>query len=432
MRSPCKAGRVLTERIDGGFLQFGNANEDDVRALLSETTCKAIIVSPGYRLNLFGFLASSELREYSSDFAANVGFWDQRLGLEWTWQNISYFGGDPSNITIGGYSAGAHSTFHQLAYDLGVSDSKGIVKRALMFSNGPGLQPKSFEEAQLQFNEFLRTLQIALGASPAEKLAQLRSLDYDTLIKASERMKYHQFRATTDGEFVRHGLMNEIDNGSFALQMKRRGIKLIMGECRDEHFIYGSWRPPKNSFDSLFRRLEADYPLAACEALAAHYYPDQKLPAGCKDWPDAFGKIYADIQIHQLERGFANALTRHGAGKLVYRYRIEWRAQCCDQRYPKEWGVTHGTDMAIWFWGGNGTLSKREKVLAKTAFVDNLAKFLNGEELVWGTEHPHGIRTLTPAGKIVCEVDKRMQEGLKVWEILRRVGAAGWPASAKL
>jgi carboxylesterase type B len=372
------------------------------------------------------------LRDASPDFAANYGFWDQRLALEWTWQNISYFGGNQSNITMGGYSAGSHSAFHQLAYDLGLPDSKSIVKRVLMLSNGPGLQPKSFEEGQVQFNELLEKLQIPLESAPEEKLAKLRTTDYRTLLKASEHIKYHQFRATTDGSFVRLGLMNEIDNGSFARKMKHRGIKLIMGECRDEHFVYGSWRPPKNSFDSLFQRLEADYPLAACHALTEHYYPNQKLPAGCKDWPDAFGRIYADIQIHHLERGMANALVRHGAGEMIFRYRIEWRAQCNDQWFPTKWGVTHGTDMAIWFWGGNGQLSKKEKVIAKNGFVDNLAKFLKDEEMDWGTEHPLGIRTLTPEGKIVCEVDTRMETGLKVWEILRKVGGSTVPLSAKL
>lgn len=400
--------------------------------MLSETSCKAIIVSPAYRLNLFGFLASPELREASSDFSVNVGFWDQRLALEWTWQNISYFGGDASNITIGGYSAGSHSTFHQLAYDLGVSDSKSIVRRALMFSNGPGMQPKSFEEAQWQFNELIETLQIPLDSSPTEKLARLRTLDAKTLIKASIRMKYHQFRAVTDGSFVRHGLLNEIDTGIFARQMKRRGVKLIIGECKDEHNVYGTWRTPKNSLDDLFRRLQADYPLAACEALVHYYYPDGKLPFNCKNWQDAFGRIYADIQIHHLERGMVNALVYHGAGDLIYRYRMEWRAQCCDKNWPRNWGVTHGTDMAIWFWGDGEHLSKKEKKLVTTAFHDNLTRFINGEELDWGTAHPLHIRTLTSKGTIICEEDKRLEEGLKVWEVLKKVGATGQPLNAKL
>lgn len=93
---------------DGGFLQFGTANGGDLTGLLSETPFNAIIVKPAYRLNLFGFLASEELLAESTngtpDF--NVGFWDQRLALEWTYRWISYFGGDAGNITVAGYSAG--------------------------------------------------------------------------------------------------------------------------------------------------------------------------------------------------------------------------------------------------------------------------------------------------------------------------------------
>jgi carboxylesterase type B len=402
-------------------------------AMLSETSCKAIIVTPAYRLNLFGFLASSELCDAGGDFATNVGFWDQRLALEWTWQNISYFDGDSSNITIGGYSAGAHSTFHQLAYDLSVPDSKSIVRRALMLSNGPGMQPKTLDEAQTQFEELLGALHIPLDLPAAEKITRIRSLDAKILIKSSTDLKYHQFRAVTDGSFVRHGLFNEIDTGGFARQMVRKGIKLIIGECSDEHFVYGTWRPPTDSFDSLFRRLQADYSLSACEALANYYYPDRKLPKGCANWQDAFGRIYADVQIHHLERGMVGALVRHGAGDLIYRYRTEWRAQCCDKGWPKEWGVTHGTDMtSIWFWGNGEQLSKREKKMVKSAFHDNFAKFLKGEDMEWGTQHPLHIRRMTPDGSVVCEEDPHMEEGVRVWNVLKKVGATGVQRNAKL
>lgn len=69
----------------------------------------AIIVCPAYRVNLFGFIASRELQreaEANREPVGNFGFWDQRLALEWTYTNISYFGGDAGNITVGGYSAG--------------------------------------------------------------------------------------------------------------------------------------------------------------------------------------------------------------------------------------------------------------------------------------------------------------------------------------
>ncbi|KAF1977303.1 paraben-hydrolyzing esterase precursor [Bimuria novae-zelandiae CBS 107.79] len=415
----------------GGFLQAGNPADNNLSNMLSETAAKAIVVVPGYRLNVFGFLAGSKLTEDAEDYSPNNGFWDQRLALEWTWKNISYFGGDSGNITIGGYSAGAHSTFQQLAYDLNVPDSKAIVRRALMFSNGPGMQPKSLEDAQIQFEELCDALELSVKMSATEKLAVLRALDPETLINAASKIKHHEFRGVTDGLFIREGLLDELDSGVFASRMKKRGVKLMMGECRDEHHVYGTWHPPHDSYEGVFERLQADYPVPACEALMKIYFPERSLPATYSSWQDAFGHIYADIQIHHLERGMANALVAHGAGDLLYRYRIEWRAQCCDKKYPREWGVTHGTDMAIWFWGNNERLSNEEKVLVKNAFHDQFARFLKGEEVHWDTEHSLQLRTLKPDGTIKIENDPWLAHSLKIWKILKDVGAVDTGPSSR-
>ncbi|KAF2276728.1 paraben-hydrolyzing esterase precursor [Westerdykella ornata] len=428
---PPKGGWPVLVWIHGGFLQFGTPRDIDLRAMLSETSCKAIVVTPAYRLNVLGFLASPELSAASSEFAANVGFWDQRLAIEWTWQNISYFGGDTSNIAVGGYSAGAHSAFHQLSYDLGVPDSKSIIRRVLMLSNGPGLQPKSLSEAQEKFEELLTNLNIPLATSASEKLTLLRSLDPKTLLRATFKMKHHQFRAITDSAFVRPSLFHELNSGAFARKMKQRGVKLIIGECSDEHFVYGQWRPPANNLKSLFERLQADYSLPAVEAMVKYYFPDGKLPPGTPNWQNAFGKVYANMQIHALERGMLDALVRHGAGDLVYRYRIEYRARCCDKKWPKQWGVTHGTDMALWFWGNGEELSEEERKIVKEAFHDNLGRFLRGEEMEWGTEPLH-VRCLKADGTVRCEKDTGLEEGRRVWDLLKRAGAMGGMEKARL
>lgn len=105
--------------------------------LLSESALNAIIVMPGYRLNLFGFLASAELQheaESDGECAGNMGFWDQRVALEWTANNVGFFGGDAGNITVGGYSAGAHSAFHQLAHELYfVPENEAVIRRIIMW-----------------------------------------------------------------------------------------------------------------------------------------------------------------------------------------------------------------------------------------------------------------------------------------------------------
>lgn len=71
---------------------------------------------PAYRVNLFGFLYSAELALDAAsveETVGNYGFWDQRLAMEWTRENIYLFGGNPGMITLAGYSAG--KTIHHLA-----------------------------------------------------------------------------------------------------------------------------------------------------------------------------------------------------------------------------------------------------------------------------------------------------------------------------
>lgn len=418
--------------IHGGFLQFGTPNDMDMRAFLSDSPTRCIVVAPAYRLNIFGFLSSPELLQACSDFDVNLGFWDQRLALQWTYENINYFGGNPFNITISGYSAGAHSVFHQLAYDLGLSEKKAIVKRALMLSNGPGLQPKGLEESQDQFNEFLETLNISKDLKPSDKLSQLRAFPAKILVEASNKMKIHQFRAVTDGTFVRHNLTGEFGNGEFARRLKHRNVKIMMGECSEEHFLYGTWRPPKAGFDNLFRRLEADYPRAAVEALMKHYFPDRKLPNKYKSWKDAFGHIYADVQIHALERGMANALVQHGVGCLLLRYRIEWRARCVDRKVPKKYGPTHTTDLPIWFWGNGGDLTTDEKKVIAEAFQKPLSQFLKGDAVEWDTTVNTQIRTLKRDGRITTEDDEMLQESLEIWNVLSKASVPSKPRDSKL
>jgi carboxylesterase type B len=54
---------------------------------------------------VFGFPSGPELPLKGH----NLGFLDQRLGLDWVQRNIHAFGGDPSKVTIFGESAGAFS-----------------------------------------------------------------------------------------------------------------------------------------------------------------------------------------------------------------------------------------------------------------------------------------------------------------------------------
>lgn len=80
--------------------------------MLDEATFEAIIISPAYRLNVFGFLTSGQLLEEAKAVGEpldNFGFWDQRLALQGTRSHIPHFVSSPKNITATGYSASGHS-----------------------------------------------------------------------------------------------------------------------------------------------------------------------------------------------------------------------------------------------------------------------------------------------------------------------------------
>ena len=90
--------------IYGGSYAMGGINESyyDMETMARDTGC--IIVSANYRLNVCGFL---DLRYAVPGATVNNGLRDIVFALKWVNENIENFGGDKSNVTVFGQSAGA-------------------------------------------------------------------------------------------------------------------------------------------------------------------------------------------------------------------------------------------------------------------------------------------------------------------------------------
>jgi para-nitrobenzyl esterase len=71
-----------------------------------------IVVTANYRLGALGFLHQPGL---GGRWAGNFGVADQQAALRWVRRNIAAFGGDETNVTLWGESAGAYSVCAQLA-----------------------------------------------------------------------------------------------------------------------------------------------------------------------------------------------------------------------------------------------------------------------------------------------------------------------------
>lgn len=407
--------------LDGGFLQFGSNNSDDPSSLLAETDVKCIIVCPNYRLGVFGFLAGRELWDDTS--AGNLGFWDQRAALEWTYENIEFFGGNKENITVGGLSAGSFSTFHQLAHDIGPNAKRQIIRRVIQWSNGCGVEPKRISEAQEQFDDLLSVLGIPRSLDGKQKVEVLRTKSSDELIVAVGKMKQKFIRPVLDGAFISEDLFTRIYDGSFGKRMKELGIQTIIGDLTQEFQLYKHVFPP-SSYEGLIDRLSWDYPRSIAKAVCAKYKPDPASPNPPKEyWIETFGRLYADMQIHSTMRGFLVAISPYVPLQDIHRYRIDWRTESVDKRLPKAVGATHATDMSIWLFGNGDYLTDKEKILLRE-WLKPMAAFLNGNDIAWGTRSFKDVKFFSSEGNIEVREDEIFEKSLEAWDLSRKITEA--------
>ncbi len=137
-----------------------------------------IMVSINYRVGALGFMAHPELAaENDEGISGNYGIYDQAAALNWVYENISAFGGDPENITVAGQSAGCMSVQVLISSPL----TKGKIRRAVLQSGGGinalsrGLDMEGRIETSKKLMEALGVDTIeAMRAVPAEKIAEVQ------------------------------------------------------------------------------------------------------------------------------------------------------------------------------------------------------------------------------------------------------------------
>ena len=113
--------------IHGGSLTSGSSAFEDYNGEEMAKT-GVIMITITYRLGVFGYFAHEDLiSESPNNTTGNYGLLDQIQALKWVNENADYFGGDASNITIAGESAGSSSISALCASPL----AKGLFKRAI-------------------------------------------------------------------------------------------------------------------------------------------------------------------------------------------------------------------------------------------------------------------------------------------------------------
>jgi para-nitrobenzyl esterase len=154
-RDPAAKRPVLVWIHGGGFRQ-GSGDHFLSRGHVLAAKGDVVVVTVNYRLGALGFYGGT-----------NCGLLDQQCALRWVQANIESFGGDPTNVTLFGESAGSGA----VGMHLRMPSSAGLFVRAAMQSGAGMGQP--LERAE------------RLAAELADELdADPRTVDVDVLVDA--------------------------------------------------------------------------------------------------------------------------------------------------------------------------------------------------------------------------------------------------------
>ncbi|AJE33764.1 carboxylesterase [Corynebacterium humireducens NBRC 106098 = DSM 45392] len=191
--------------IHGG--RFENGTHGDRRADGAPNARDGIItVHLGYRTKLPGFA-----RFHDDEPDRFRGIDDCQLGLEWVQRNIESFGGDPTNVTLVGQSAGATVALWLARRD----HFRGAFRRLIAMS--PSFPRESFERRK-------GSLRAALGRPVTrESLTQLAEDKPDLL-----RRGYNRFRTI-------HGLDMALGPTGFD-GAELSDMPMLLTCTRDEHY----------------------------------------------------------------------------------------------------------------------------------------------------------------------------------------------------
>ena len=179
---PAGAGEKLPVLvyIHGGSLQTGQPWYADYSG---EGLARKgiIVVNLGYRLGVFGFLATEELAaEDPNHSTGNYGLMDQIKALEWVRDNIAAFGGDPDNVTLSGESAGAACVTALCTSP----EAKGLFRRAIAESSTT-TAPMPQHSFRLM-DEALKTGRETMERFKASSIEELRALPAEQLVAAAD------------------------------------------------------------------------------------------------------------------------------------------------------------------------------------------------------------------------------------------------------
>ncbi|MFT8639366.1 carboxylesterase/lipase family protein [Bifidobacterium sp.] len=231
---------VLVWIYGGGFQEGTSADPNFDGESMAERGI--IVVNFNYRLGILGFLATQSLSSESPHgVSGNYGFLDCVAALRWVHENIAAFGGDPSNVTIAGQSAGAGTCDFLAMSPL----AKGLFRRVIAQSHARysrdtelrylSTSYRNIIEAEDAGERFVRRLCTTDETPTLERLREVpwqeltdSKLYGDVQINTGSDSKPPLFRPVVDGWSIPHGFEYTYASG------EQNDVDYIVGNNLDE------------------------------------------------------------------------------------------------------------------------------------------------------------------------------------------------------
>lgn len=276
--------------IYGGNFTSGAGSQYDGARLAVEGD--VMVVTVNYRLDALGFLSSPSL-DTADGMSGNYGIEDQIAALQWVHRNAARFGGDPSNVTLAGQSAGARSVCVHLASPM----SRGLFHRAIIQSTACANELATKAVAD---ERGARAIAEVGCAGSMDVAACLREQPVGELLRTlpgvgapiNDRVRDDPWGPVVDTELLPMQPMDAIAAGSAA------GVPILTGSTRDETRAFVGYRHDaggnpltEDGYRAIITETFGDDADAVLEQYpaAAYLSPAVALSAVLTDWGGSIG-----------------------------------------------------------------------------------------------------------------------------------------------
>lgn len=235
-----KLAPVMVWVHGGGFALGAKSTVGNPSQLLSKSVENGlggmVYVQINYRLGVFGFPPKGP---EDADVDPNAGLYDQRLALQWVQQNIRAFGGDPTQVTVVGESAGAVSIWSQITA-FGSPNDTALMQRAIIQS--PAQRPNSNAAAYaMVFQQFVAAAKVSsTSAARALDTSALQAVNRATVGAAP--FATLTYGPSVDGDFVPALQTELLAQNKFA-----RNVDVIVAHNANEGLIFTDQRITNNT-----------------------------------------------------------------------------------------------------------------------------------------------------------------------------------------